>query len=53
MVEQELAYAGYGFDRHKGYGTRLHRAVLDSRGVSSLHRRSFAPIRKLLVRSES
>jgi ribonuclease HII len=53
MVEQELAYAGYGFDRHKGYGTRLHRAVLDSLGVSSLHRRSFAPIRKLLVRSES
>lgn len=31
----------YGFDRHKGYGTVLHRAALKIHGLSSVHRRSF------------
>lgn len=39
---------GYEFSRHKGYGTALHQSALIERGVSAHHRRTFAPIRKLL-----
>jgi ribonuclease HII len=39
----------YGFDRHKGYPTRLHLAALRAHGVSVVHRRSFAPVRALLA----
>ena len=44
MIEMEGAYPGYGFARHKGYGTRIHRAALDRLGPCQLHRRSFRPI---------
>jgi len=33
--------------RHKGYGTRQHRAALQELGPTSQHRHSFAPIRAL------
>jgi ribonuclease HII len=36
----------YGFDRHVGYGTRLHAARLALHGPGPEHRRSFAPIRE-------
>ncbi len=35
-------YPGYGFERHKGYGTSLHYALLELLGPSPLHRRSFS-----------
>ncbi len=34
-------YPGYGFARHKGYGTQAHRAALHRLGPSPVHRRSF------------
>lgn len=49
MIEEaESEYPGYGFAKHKGYGTRQHQQALAEQGVCPLHRRSFAPIRKLL-----
>ena len=45
MVEMDARLPGYGFARHKGYGTAAHRAALDARGASVEHRTSFAPIR--------
>jgi ribonuclease HII len=39
---------GYGFARHKGYGTPAHQAALARLGPSPHHRRSFAPVRLLL-----
>lgn len=45
MLELHAAYPGYGFDRHKGYGTALHMAALRSLGPTPAHRRSFAPVR--------
>ncbi len=45
MLELHDAFPGYGFDRHKGYGTALHRAALQRLGVTSAHRQSFAPVR--------
>lgn len=41
-------YPHYGFEQHVGYGTRLHQERLRLHGVSSIHRRSFKPIRALL-----
>lgn len=38
---------GYGFARHKGYGTRGHLDALERLGPSPAHRRSFAPVAQL------
>ena len=46
MERADGLYAGYGFARHKGYGTALHRERLASLGPCPLHRRSFAPLRQ-------
>lgn len=43
-------YPVYGFDRHKGYPTAEHRALLAEHGACPEHRRSFAPVAKVLVR---
>jgi ribonuclease HII len=42
-------HPGYGFERHAGYPTAAHRAALASLGASPHHRRSFAPVREVLV----
>ena len=41
------AYPGYGFARHKGYGTWGHIHSLERQGPSPVHRLSFAPVRRL------
>ncbi len=38
----------YCFDRHKGYPTPEHLVLLERHGPSDIHRRSFAPVRRLL-----
>lgn len=48
MLELHAVYPGYGFDRHKGYGTALHMAALRSLGATPAHRRSFAPVRAVI-----
>lgn len=44
MEQLEALHPGYGFARHKGYGTRAHRQALQALGVSPAHRRSFGPV---------
>jgi ribonuclease HII len=44
-------YPQYGFDRHKGYPTALHLEQLRLHGVSPVHRRSYAPVKKILLAS--
>ena len=41
MVKLASDYPGYGFDQHKGYGTKAHQEAIRSLGLSDLHRRSF------------
>lgn len=48
MAELALEFPHYGWERNAGYGTREHQAALAVHGVTCHHRRSFAPIRKLL-----
>jgi ribonuclease HII len=47
---QELAeeFPVYGFERHKGYGTKAHLEALRRHGPCREHRRSFAPVAALL-----
>jgi ribonuclease HII len=48
LVEMEALYPGYGFARHKGYGTAAHQTALDRLGPCALHRMSFAPLARLI-----
>lgn len=48
MVKLDGLYPGYGFGKHKGYGTALHQTALERLGVSETHRRSYRPIQKLV-----
>ncbi len=45
MIAHAERYPGYGFARHKGYGTREHRDALTRLGPCAIHRHSFAPVR--------
>jgi ribonuclease HII len=48
MRRLHLSFPQYGLDRHKGYPTREHLALLRRFGVCEIYRRSFAPVRRLL-----
>lgn len=48
MQKLHKKYPHYGFDAHKGYGTAMHIAALAAHGVSPVHRRSYAPIVKIV-----
>ena len=49
MHELHALYPQYGFDRHMGYPTAAHLAALQAHGVSPVHRRSYAPVARLLA----
>lgn len=41
MIEASKKYPNYGFERHKGYGTKDHYRAIENHGLCSLHRLSF------------
>lgn len=47
MIVQAGLWPDYGFDSHVGYGTTKHRQAIDQFGITSIHRRSFAPVAAL------
>ncbi len=51
MTDLAADHPGYGWDRNAGYGTAEHQRALADLGVTDHHRRSFAPIRKILASS--
>ena len=50
MVQLGLEYPEYGFEKHKGYGTKQHLFALQEYGPLDCHRRSFAPVKKIIER---
>lgn len=46
----DAEHPGYGFARHKGYGTREHLLALEALGPLPCHRRSFRPVAERLLR---
>ena len=41
MINFHKKYPHYGFDKHKGYGTKLHYQGIKKNGISKIHRKSF------------
>lgn len=41
MIDAAEKYPGYGFEIHKGYGTKAHYAALEKLGPCAIHRRTF------------
>jgi ribonuclease HII len=48
MLDLDARYPGYGLAQHKGYPSKAHLAALQTLGASPVHRRSYAPVRRLL-----
>ncbi len=48
MKEYHQKFPEYGFNKHKGYGTKFHMEQLQKNGACEIHRRSFAPVREVL-----
>ena len=48
LYELDKLYPEYGFAKHKGYPTPLHIQMLEQHGVLSIHRKSYAPVKKIL-----
>ena len=53
MGEMDTVYPGFGFKKHVGYGTTGHRLALERLGVTPIHRKSYAPIIKMITSKTS
>ena len=53
MAELDAQYPGYGWASNAGYGTKAHQEGLKALGITPEHRKSFAPIRKMLSPADS
>ena len=49
MKAFDKKYPEYGFAQHKGYGTKLHMQKLEEFGVCDIHRKSFAPVKRVYL----
>lgn len=47
MDEYGAKFPAYGFDEHKGYGTKRHQQALKEHGLCEIHRQSFGPVHQL------
>ena len=48
MTQLGELHPGYGWERNAGYGTAEHKSALERLGVTNHHRKSYAPIIKIL-----
>jgi len=53
LVQLEQRFPGYGFAQHKGYPTAVHLEALGRLGPTLAHRRSFAPVRRIIDADET
>jgi ribonuclease HII len=53
MTDLAARFPGYGWATNMGYGTAEHQSALQKLGVTAHHRRSFAPVRALLEKTEN
>jgi ribonuclease HII len=52
MEKYAVIYPQYGFEKNKGYGTAAHMLALKKYGPCPIHRKTFAPVREVLEKSE-
>jgi ribonuclease HII len=53
MVEMSKLYPEYGFEKHKGYPTKLHIEALNKYGVLDIHRKTYKPVKDQLYKQLS
>lgn len=53
MIAFHDKYPVYGFDKHKGYGTKAHIEAINKYGPCEIHRRSFEPIKTMMISSNT
>ena len=53
MVQMSQRYPDYDFARHKGYGTKAHMDALHRSGPSPIHRRTFEPVKSMVLTETS
>lgn len=53
MVDLAQQHPGYGWERNAGYPTKEHKAGLKSHGITPHHRRTFAPVHKMLWQAKN
>ncbi|MFH0856826.1 MAG: ribonuclease HII [bacterium] len=49
LKKEHLKFPEYGFDKHKGYGTKFHQDALRKHGICEIHRVLYKPIKKLAL----
>ncbi|WP_294613315.1 ribonuclease HII [uncultured Gilliamella sp.] len=49
MIALDQLYPQYGLAKHKGYPTKAHLAAIEKHGINHLYRKSYAPIKKLML----
>lgn len=52
MLKMHELYPMYGFDQHKGYGTKAHITALETFGVTPIHRKSFEPVTTIAYKND-
>jgi ribonuclease HII len=50
MVDYHQQYPDFSFHLHKGYGTQQHLAEIEQFGILAVHRRTFNPVKNMLIR---
>jgi ribonuclease HII len=45
MKENSKIFPAYGFELHKGYGTKRHQVALKEHGLTNIHRLSYSPVK--------
>ncbi|HEX8550263.1 MAG TPA: ribonuclease HII [Abditibacteriaceae bacterium] len=53
MRQFDAEFPVYGFASHKGYGSTKHLAALETHGPCALHRKTYAPVRRILEKHEN
>ncbi|MEW5892068.1 MAG: ribonuclease HII [Pseudomonadota bacterium] len=53
MLQLAKYYPDYGFERHSGYPTPDHIAALQRHGASPVHRKSFGPVKRVLMQDQA
>lgn len=48
MEEYSKKYPNYGFEKHMGYGTKVHLDAISKHGICDIHRKSYEPIKSSL-----
>lgn len=49
MVDASKEHPHYGWEKNSGYPTKMHLNALENKGISDYHRKTFAPVKKLLA----